>query len=144
MSLLNQNVKITPALAYASGTADRNGAVLDMQGFEGVMIVTHFATLATGAVTSIKAQSGTATGMGDAADLEDTGQSVAADDDDEIFVIDLFRPRERYVRLVVDKDGSNATAESATYIQYGAKYPPVSNATGVTLEEHQSPAEGTA
>lgn len=143
---LSANGKVTTALDYASGSADRNGVTLDMLGFEGVLMIVKFAAIATGAVTHIKAQQGAASGMGDAADLAGTRQNVADDDDNQIFMIDLFKPTERYVRLFVDKDASNATAESAVYIQYGAHKLPVSNnvADAVTTELHVSPAEGTA
>ena len=142
--MLSQNVKITSALDYASGTADRNGATLDMKEFDGVLVVCKLATVAAGAVTSIKMQSGAASDMSDAADLTGTGVTIAADDDDEVKYIDLYQPRERYVRCVMDKDGSNACAESVLYIQYRGKSAPVTQPTGVEGEAHQSPAEGTA
>lgn len=137
---------IRTALDYASGTADRNGAVFDMSGLEGVLMVVKFATIASGATTSIKAQQGQQSDLSDAADLAGTKISVADDDDDQIFIIDLYRPQERYVRVVVDKDGSNAAAESAIYIGYGARDKPVALtlANEVTYELHVSPAEGTA
>lgn len=143
---LSADVKVTTALDYASGSADRNGVTLDMLGYEGVLIIVKFATIATGAVTAIKAQQGAASNLSDAADLAGTGRAVADDDDNQIFQIDIFKPTERYVRLVIDKDASNATAESAIYIQYGAHKLPVSNnvTDAVTTELHVSPAEGTA
>jgi hypothetical protein len=142
---LSPNVKITSALDYVSGTADRTGAVLDMQGYEGVLMIVKFAAIASSAVTTIKAQDDTAVGMGGAADLLGTGISVADDDDNEIFVIDITKPLNRYIRLYIDKDASNATAESAIYVQYGARTLPVDNNTvPVTTELHVSPAEGTA
>ncbi|MFH0914826.1 MAG: hypothetical protein V1912_00055 [bacterium] len=143
---LSSEVKVTTALDYAEANADRNGAILDMSGFEGVLMVVKFAAIAAGAVTSIKAQQDTAVGGGTMADLVGTGITVAANDDDQIFIIDLVKPRERYVRLVIDKDAANNTAESAIYIQYGAhKKPVVQTVTdAVTYERHVSPAEGTA
>ena len=142
--MLSENIKISTALDYASGTADRNGATLDMAGYDGVLVVCKLATIAVGAVTSIKMQSGAASDMSDAADLAGTGVSIAADDDDEIKYIDLYQPLERYVRCVVDKDASNACAESVVYIQYRGKSGPVTQPTGTEGERHQSPAEGTA
>jgi hypothetical protein len=142
--MISEDIKITPALAYASGTADRNGATLDMKGFDGVLMVVQLATVAAGAVTSIKAQQGAASNLSDAADLAGTGVAIAADDDDEVKYIDLWQPRERYVRVVVDKDGSNACAESAVYIQYRARELPTTHAATVTGEAHLAPAEGTA
>lgn len=143
---LSKQVKITKALDYASGSADRSGATLDMQGYEGVLMVVQFAAVATGAVVSIKAQQDTASGMGTAADLAGTSITVADDDDNQIFVLDVYRPQERYVRVVVDNDATNASAQSAVYYQYGATDLPVSNnvTDAVTTETHISPAEGTA
>jgi hypothetical protein len=141
---LSQNAKITSALDYADGSADRNGATLDMKGFDGVLVVVHFATIATSAVTTIKMQQGEESDLSDAADLEGTGQSVADDDDNEHYYIDLYQPTDRYVRVVVDKNAVNNSAESATYIQYRGTYNPTTHATGVTGEFHLTPAEGTA
>ena len=138
--------KFTPALNYLSGAATRNGAALDMVGFRGVLMVVQFAAIAVGAVTSIKAQQDTVVGMGTAADLAGTAQAIADDDDDQIFIIDLYEPVEQFVRLVVAKDATNATAECAAYIQYGASARPTipTVADLVTYERHMSPAEGTA
>lgn len=146
MNNLSKNAKVSSALDYASGSADRTGATLDMQGWDGVLMIVKFAAIADTAVTKIKAQQGEASDMSDAADLAGTGIDVAGDDDNQIFIIDIYRPRERYVRLYVDKDASNATAESAVYIQYKGRKGPVDNnvANAVTVETHISPAEGTA
>jgi len=143
---LGKNVKISSALVYASGTADRNGAILDMSGWDGVLVIARIAAVAAGGTNSIKMQQDTAVGGGSMADLLGTGITIADDDDDQIFAIDLVKPRERYVRCVIDKDTSNAMAEDVTYIQYaGSKFPFAQNqADAVTFEQHTSPAEGTA
>lgn len=143
--MLTEDVKLSVGLAYATGTADRNGATLDMQGYDGVLMVVTLAAVAASAETSVKAQQGAASNLSDAADLLGSAISIADDDDDEIKIIDIWQPRERYVRCVVDKDGSNACAESVLYIQYKAKTRPVAaQGTGVTVEQHLAPAEGTA
>lgn len=143
--MLSENTKISVGLAYASGTSDRNGATLDMQGWDGVLMVATFAAIAAGAVTSIKAQQGAAANLSDAADLSGTAQSVAADDDDELKFIDIWQPRERYVRIVVDKDAANACAESVLYMQYKGKIAPTAaHGAGIEGESHLAPAEGTA
>ncbi len=143
---LGKNVKITSALDYTDASADRNGTILDMQGYDGVVAIVKTAVIAAGAVTSYKWQSGAQSNMGDAADLAGTGLSVADDDDNQVFVLELHKPAERYVRLVADKDAANNVAESAVYIQYsGSKFPIDNNvANAVTYELNISPAEGTA
>jgi len=144
---LSKNVKITQAItptAGAAGTSAINGATLDMSGFEGVLMVVTFGAIVSGAVTSIKAQQGSASNMSDAADLAGTGQTIADTDDEKVFYIDLYRPEKRYVRLVVSRGTQNATVASAEYIQYGAHNRPTSHASGVSGETQVSPSEGTA
>lgn len=145
---LSQEVKVSTALDFlaASASADRDGAILDMAGFDGVMVVVKMADIAAGATTSIKMQQDTDPAMGAAADLAGTGIAIADDDDDQIFIIDLYRPTERYVRVVVDKDAANNTNECALYFQYKARSIPVTQtvADEVTYELHVSPAEGVA
>lgn len=140
------DIQIRKALAYASGTADRTGEIIDMANYEWIMAVVTFATIAAGGTNSIKWQQGAAALMGDAADLAGTGITVADDDDDQVFASLLIKPRERYVRLYVDKDTSNACAESAIYILGGKRtLPALANITDeLTVERHESPAEGTA
>lgn len=142
--MLSQDAKISVGLAYGTGTADRNGATLDMKGWDGVLVIAQFGTIAAGAVTSIKMQQGAAADLSDAADLAGTSVTIADDDDSKIKYIDLFQPRERYVRVVVDKDATNACAETVTYIQYRGKLLPSTHGTGVAGEAHVAPAEGTA
>lgn len=140
------DIQIRKALAYASGTADRTGAIVDMAGYEWIMAVVSLAAIAGGGVNSIKWQQGAAPAMGDAADLLGTAMTIADDDDDQVFASLLIKPRERYVRLYVDKDTSNACAESAIYILGGARSLPALAAitNELTVERHESPAEGTA
>jgi hypothetical protein len=139
--------KITTALDFAvAAAADRNGATLDMDGYRGVLMFVKFGAIEAAGVNSIKAQQGAASNLSDAADLEGTGITVAADDDNQIFIIDLYEPTERYVRLVVDKDATHTTEEMAWYVQYGARNRPTTPTVTdkVTYERHESPAEGTA
>lgn len=149
---LSAEAKVTTGLNVlaASASADRNGTIIDMAGFEGVLMIFKFADVGAAAVTSIKAQQDTSSTFAtDPQDLEGTGQSIAADDDDQIFIIDLVKPKERYVRGVVDKDaggGGHETNECLIYVRYGAREEPVTQtvANAVTYERHVSPAEGTA
>lgn len=145
--MLAQKNKITQAIAPAAGvagTTDINGATLDMSGFEGILMKVTFGAITASAVTSIKAQQGAASDLSDTADLLGTGQTIADTDDEKVFYIDLYKPRERYVRLVVDRGTQNAVVASAEYEQYGARNEPVTHGSNVSGETHISPAEGTA
>jgi hypothetical protein len=145
---MSKNCKISQGItvtAGAAGTSAINGATLDMAGWEGVLIIVTFGAIVTGAATSIKAQQGQASGMGDAADLLGSSQTIADTDDDKTFYIDIKSPRERYVRAVVSRATQNATVGSITYIQYGGRTAPVAaHGTSVSGEAFVGVAEGTA
>ena len=144
---LSKAVKITQAItpaAGAAGSTDIEGAVIDMAGFEGVLMVVTFGEITGSAATAVRAQQGAAANLSDAADLLGTAQTVADNDDGDTFYIDLYRPLERYVRVVVDRATQNAVVASATYFQYGASDLPVTHGATVNGELHVSPAEGTA
>jgi hypothetical protein len=140
---LSKNIKVTQGLAYASGTSSRDGAELDMEGWDGVLAVICLHTMAAGAVGDFHWEQDTATGMAGAADLEGTAMAIGEDDDDEVWISDLYRPRERFVRGVITKDASHAQAENVVYIQYRGRKLPVSSAGADAFELHVSPAEGT-
>ncbi len=125
----------------AAGTTTINGAEVDMQNYEGVMFILKFGTPATD--NQIKAQQDVVTGMGGAADL--LGTLVAVGASDEILWLDIYRPRERFVRMVALR-GTSTTIDWGVAIQYGHRKGPVSNALAGTIagELHVSPIEGTA
>lgn len=128
------DVRIVPILSYASGTADRVSNVVDMKGYDSCIIVVHFAAIAAGGTNSIFLQeanvASNATTLTSGADLAGTLQTVADDDDNELKYIDVKKPLKRYLQLNVDKDTSNACAESAVAYLYNASERPVAHAEG--------------
>lgn len=136
--------KAVPTLAHATGSADRNGTIIDSKGFHGVAFAIHFGTIAAGAVTSIKAQGGHLADMSDAVDLVGTAQVVADDDDFKVFIADVAHTQYRYLRLVVDKDAANDTTEAAIAYLYNADKEPVEQPSDVAVEFHHAPAAGVA
>ena len=110
----------------AAGTSDINGASVDMHGFLNVTAIVEFGTIAATAVTSVKMQQSSATASG-WADISGSSVTVADDDDNQIVMIEVFRPTERYVRVVVDRGTANATIASAIYVQSNARALPRTN-----------------
>ncbi len=129
--------------AGAAGSADIEGTVIDMEGFEGVMFIVMVGAVTSGAVTTIKAQQGTDATVTDAADLLGTSITIADTDDEKVKYLDIYKPLERYVRLYTDRATQNATI-TAVAIKYGARKLPTTHGTNVAGESHCSPAEGTA
>lgn len=126
--------------AVATGTTAINSNEVDMEGYDGVLFIASFGSTATD--ISLKAQQDTVTGMGGAADLE--GSSKALDATAKIIFLDIFRPLERFVRVVATRT-TTTTIEAIWAIRYKARNPPVANASSAQLvKQLVSPAEGTA
>jgi hypothetical protein len=137
--------KISSALDYSSASTALAGTALDMSGYQGVLMVVKMAAITTGAATSIKAQCDDNSGFSSAQDIAGTAITIADDDDNQIFVLDVRNVPERYVRVYLDR-ATQAAAASAVYIQYGPdSNPQVNDVTDkVTTETHIWKAVGTA
>ena len=138
---MKQNVKVTKVHAYESTAgADHYSDIVDMANFEGVVFLASIGTAA--ANNGVKAQQDTDAAGGTMADLE--GTKILSDATQVDFVLDVYRPRERYVRCAVIR-GTSTTIEAVWAIQYGAHAMPTDNDTTTQASEvHASPAEGTA
>ena len=112
----------------AAATTDLNGAIVDMSGYNGLQAIVTFGAITSGAVTSIRMEVGDNASLTDAADVSGLTVTVADTDDAGVFVLDLVKPGKRYARVVIDRATQNAVIEQGTYIQYGAKDQPVTNA----------------
>lgn len=129
--------------AAAAATTDIDSSSVDMLDYEGVRFTVLFGAIVAGAATSVKA----AQSADDSTfnDLEGTSQTVADDDDNQAFIIDVWRPIDRYVRVTVDRGTQNATVDGIVAEQYGPRVlPPTNDSTVGGQEVHASPAEGTA
>ena len=144
-----KNHKIVRVMnAVAAGTTSQNGSSVDMQGFNTVTFIAAFGTLTDTAVTGIKAQQSSDDGSSDTfADLEGTAKAIADTDDNKLLVLEIVKPRERYVRPVITRGTANAVIDSVIAILSNkgpGKLPITEDATVAGSELHVSPAEGTA
>jgi len=137
---LSKNVKITKvsALAASAGSAVNSDEV-DMAGFDGVVFIGRIET-ADVANFANAAQSSVSGGTF----LDLLGTAIITGDDADSFLIDVYKPTDRYVRCEVDRGGANTIAGDIYAIQYGAHKKPTSHGTTIDAETHVSPAEGTA
>lgn len=126
--------------AAASNYTDAD--IIDTQDCEGVLIVAVFGTSATDNGMKIQQDTDPAHGA-DPQDLE--GTSLLLDGTEKMAVIDIYRPRERYLKPVILR-GTSTTIDSVIAIKYGGRVAPIDNNSDsdVAAETHISPAEGTA
>jgi len=146
MHNLLRNVKITRVSSgLSASTTDHNCTAVDMRGFEGVAFVASFGALTTAAVTFMKGQEATSSGatysdlLGTAVNVDDQGSDLVA-------LLDIFRPKDRWVRAVIDRGTANAVVDSVVAMQYRALDAAVthSTATVYAAEYYVSPATGDA
>ena len=122
---LATDCKILDLLDYTLGSDDRT-AEIDTSGYNGVCVVVKFASIAAGAATTLNLQEHDVTSTGQT-DISGMTASVAADDDDQTFVLDYKNPSKRYITLEVDKDGVNSSAEVAVAFLYNGDNIPITN-----------------
>lgn len=131
--------------AQAAGTTNVNGAVIDMQGFEGVQFTALFGAITAGAVTGIKVQQGNMADLSDAADLAGTALAIPDTSSNKMLITEVYKPTKRYVRLVVTRGTANAVIDGVLAQQFGARVePPVNDSSVAATEYWVSPAEGLA
>lgn len=121
---------------------------VDTAGYEGVRFILALGTLTTSASvdTIVKAQQSTASNGANPADLEGTSITIDEDNDDnKLVIVDIYRPRERYVAAVIDPGNQNVVFDLGIAELYEPAVQPVTQDASVShLETHVSPAEGTA
>lgn len=146
------NNKIGAEMAYLNSSANISGTVVDTHGYAGVVFIATVHNVSGTASCVFKVQ-GAATSAsctaGTSVDLSGTSiDIVSSSGNGRIFISEIAKPTQRYVRLYATRDGS-ATAVSAHYILYGPEgftQVPITNnvADTVIVEQHVSPAVGTA
>jgi len=141
-----KDVKVTRIYAGAvAGFGDTlSSDILDMTGYEGVLLIADLGDQAATAVATLTAQQDTDAAGGTMATL--TGSVAytfaAADGDDDLLVLDVYKPLERYIRAQLQRATANITVKSIIAIQYGAMKAPVTqSATVLDSDLLVSPAE---
>ncbi len=131
--------------AVGVGTGTVVSSTVDTQGFEGVMFLVAFGAITDG-TPNIQGRQGQQSNMSDAATLAGTDVAMADADDNDIGILDIYRPAERYVDCQVVRGGATGCViDSITAILYGPRKIPTvhDSATVPQVETHVSPAEGT-
>lgn len=131
----------------AAGSAiDSNSDIIDMAGYEGVVFVATVTDSVNTGVATLKVEQNDANSDSGMAAL--AGASVAAtsgaDDDlnNKLLMVDVYRPRERYVQAVRTSATANIAFGSLIAILYGAKKLPIAADSSVLASASvSSPAE---
>jgi hypothetical protein len=143
---ISTDCKIVQAATVTAGAAastDITSDAVDTAGFECCTFIVPVGAIVSGAVTSLKVQQCDTSG-GSYADLTGTAVTIADDGDDKTYYVEVVRPREQFLKLVVDRGTQNATVGGVIAVLTGAGNKPVSHGASVSGESHYGVAEGTA
>lgn len=127
-------------------TSDVESDAVDMSGFDSVVFAVIHGTITDGTPDIHVEQSADSAGSPDTwADLEGSLVAVSDDHDDKITLVEVRRPRERYVRVVVDRAGSTGSVVDAIIAIQGfpRQLPVTQDDTVGNSGIVSSPAEGT-
>jgi len=144
MHNISSNFQLTKVQnATAAGSTDVTSDSVDMLNYDTVMFHLTFGTITSGAVTSIHVEQ--SANDSSFADLTGTNVTVADDDDNQVFWVEVTNPGDRYLRLIVDRATQNAVVGEIYALRgRGGEEAVDNNVTDtITGELHVSPAEGT-
>lgn len=143
-SLLNDvKVTVVEAAAVAAQTAVESD-ILDMSGYEGVLFLAMLGDVTTTSVLTLACQQNTANSTSGMATLAGsaTFTAGASDADSKVLALDVYRPRERYVRAYLTRTTADAVVGGIIAIQYGATKKPVTpHASVIDYDTLVEPAE---
>lgn len=148
MQLTNAVKTILCKSAVAAGASDITDATaVDTAGYDGVRFIFSFGAITAGAATSVAAASlATSSPTAGTDDVAGSSITVADTADDKIVILDISKPRLRYVRPFVKRATQNAVLNSiiAELYSHSGLHPIAKDATVITQELHVSPANGTS
>lgn len=140
-----KNCKILKVMdSQAAGVSDPTSDIVDTQGYQGVCFICKLGTVTDGGAVSMKVQQNTANSTTGMADLSGASAAIAtADSDDEqSLVVEVIKPRERYLRAVMTRATQNSEIDAIYAILFGARALPISQPATIDASTQViSPAE---
>lgn len=142
----NVDIREVNAPVSAANNTDDNSDILDMSGYDGVVFIVPIEDSVSGGVATLKVEQNTAnsdSGMAAVSGGVATATSASNDDlNGKLLVVDVYRPRERYVQGVLTSATQNIAFGTTIAILYkGSKMPISEHSTIADQAVVASPAE---
>jgi hypothetical protein len=118
----------------AANNVDSDSDIIDTANFEGCVFITSIIDSVQGGVATMTVEQNTAnssSGMAAlSADAVATATSAASDDlNNKLLIVDVYRPRERYLRVNRTSATQNIAFGDVVAILYGPRKMPITQAT---------------
>jgi hypothetical protein len=131
-----KNCKIVPVEnSVAASQATTVGEIIDTQGFAGACFVYKLGVVVDGAAVTLKIYSGATSNLADVAELSGASAAIAttASDSEQRLIIDVVKPRERYLRPTIVTATQNVEIDEAFCILYNPIAMPVTQPATVDV-----------
>lgn len=123
-------VKYAGAAVGAGSSIDNDGSVIDTAGYEGCLFIAPLTDSVATGVATLTIEQGAAANLSDAAALEGASATATSAENDDLnnkyLIVDVYRPRERYLRGVRTSATANIAYGVMTAVLYGARKRPTS------------------
>jgi hypothetical protein len=113
--------KIVPVEnSVAAGKATTVGEIIDTAGFQAACFIYKLGTVVDAAAITLKIYSGTDSTVSDVAEMSGASAVIASasSDSEQMLVVDVIKPRERYLRPTIVTADQNVEIDSAICILY--------------------------
>lgn len=126
-------IRVAASASAATTAVDTD--VVDMQGFESIAFIALLGDVTNGSVLTLTGKTNTAssTSSPTPTTLVDTATFTAdaSSADDKVMVLDLHRPRDRYVFASLTRTTANAAVDGVLAVLYNANQVPITDDASV-------------
>lgn len=118
-----------------AGKATTVGEVVDTAGFDGACFIYKLGTVTDGAAVTLKIYQDATSDMAHVAELSGASAAIAttATDGEQMLVVDVVKPRERYLRPTIVTATENVEIDAALCILYNPDVKPVTQPATVDV-----------
>lgn len=132
-SALTDSVLVSQDIAPANLAANANGATLDMQGWDGVSYQFNLGVMASGVTFDAYVQNSANSNFSGPTNIANAALTqVANTGNANLYVIDVYRPNLRYVRVSTIPGAGVFTSVTATRYKRAGTLPPTQSAAAIT------------
>lgn len=125
----NVEIREVEAPVAAASNTDNNSDIIDMAGYEGVVFIVPIEDSAATGVATLKVEQNTANSDSGMAAISGASAAKTCTVNDDIngtlLVVEVYRPRERYVQAVCTSATANIAFGTMIAILYGARKVPI-------------------
>jgi len=142
-SLLADTKIIRVSNGAAAGTSAVTSSVVDMQGYQGICFIASLGTVVDASVLTLTVNENTANSTSSPTPVAVTGGATqaftASTSSNTDLIVDVVRPKDRYVYCVLTRTAQNATVNAIYAILYKANTRPVTQTTNILASASSSP-----